>query len=76
MRQRIDNGGVDRQHGVKEVRQTYALCLGNESEQRTVAVKTPRPALLHELEPGLIVAIKEFVRDLPGWRLVSELDGF
>ena len=75
MRQRVHDGGVDRQHRVEEVREADALRLRDEAEQRTVAVETPRPALLHELEPGLIVAIEQFVRDLAGGRLVGEFEG-
>ena len=74
VRQRVDDGGMDRQHRVEEVRQAYALCLGDQSKQRTVTVKTPRPALLHELEPWLVVPIEQFVRDLAGGRLVGELE--
>jgi hypothetical protein len=56
------------------VREANSLRLGDQAEQCTVAVETPRTALLHQVEPRLIVTIEQFVRHLAGWRLVSELE--
>ena len=74
VRQRLDDRGVDRQHRVEQVREADALRLGDEAEQRAVAVEAPRPALLHELEARLVVAIEQLVRHLAGGRLVGELE--
>ena len=75
VRQRFDDGGVDREHRVEEMRETDALRLGDETEQRAVAVEAPRPTLLHQFEPGLVVPIEQFVRHLAGGRLVGQLEG-
>jgi len=47
---------------------------GDEAEERTVAVKAPGTALLDDLEPRLVVPVEELVGDLPGGRLVGQLD--
>lgn len=52
--------------------ETYSLRLCDEPEQRAVAVETPRPALLDDFEARFVVAVKEFVRDLAGRRLIGE----
>ncbi len=74
VRQRLDDRGVDRQHRVEEVREANALGLGDQAEQRAVAVEAPRPALLDQVEPRLVVAIEQLVRHLAGGRLVGELE--
>jgi hypothetical protein len=48
VRQRIDDRGVHRQHRVEQVREADALGLGNQAEQRAVAVEAPGPALLDD----------------------------
>ena len=75
VRQRLDERGVDREHRVEQVREADAVRLGDEPEQRAVAVEAPGPALLDDLEPRLVVAVEQLVRDLAGRRLVDELEG-
>ena len=73
VRQRIDDGGVDRQHRVEQMGQPDALRFGHQPEQRAVAVEAPGPALLDDLEPRLVVAVEQLVGDLAGRRLVGQL---
>ena len=75
VRQRLDHRGVDGQHWIEQVCQADALGLGNQSEKRAVAVKAPRPTQFNHLDPRLVVAIEQFVGDLPGGRLVGQLQG-
>ena len=70
----VDDGGVHRQDGVEEVGQADSERLRDEPEQRAVAVEAPRPALLHQIEPGLVVPIEQLVGHLAGGRLVGEFD--
>ena len=67
VRQRLDERGVDGQHRIEEVRQADAVRLGDQPEQRAVAVEAPGPALLDDLEPGLVVAVEQLVGDLARW---------
>ena len=64
MRERFDQRGVHCEKRVKEVRETNPMSLRHESKQATVAVKTPGPALLHHLDPGLVVAVQELISHL------------
>ena len=73
MRQRLDHRAVHRQHWVEEVRQADALGLGNQAEERPIAVKAPRPAQLHHLQPRLIVAVDQLVRHPSVRGLVGQL---
>ena len=66
VRQRVDDRGVDGQHGIEQVREADAVRLGDEAEQRAVAVEAPGPALLDDLEAGLVVAVEQLVGDLAG----------
>src|SRR5262249_42183118 len=50
-----------------------ALRLGDQAEQRAVTIEAPRAALLHQVKPGLIVAIEQLVCHLAGGRLVGDL---
>lgn len=50
--------GQDR---VEEVGEADAVCLGNEPEERAVAVETPRASGLDDLQAGLVVAIENLV---------------
>jgi hypothetical protein len=50
VRQRLDDGGVDREHRVEKVGETDALRLGDQAEQRAISVETPGPADLCNLE--------------------------
>ena len=52
MRQRIDDGGVDREHRIEEMGEADAVRLGDEAEQGTVSIEAPRTALLHHVDPG------------------------
>ena len=61
VRQRLDERGVDREHRVEEVREADAVRLGDEPEQRAVAVEAPRAALLDDLEARLVVAVEQLV---------------
>ena len=45
VRQRLDERGVDGEHRVEQVREADALRLGDEPEERAVAVEAPGPAL-------------------------------
>ena len=74
VRQRLDERGVDREHRVEEVRQADAVRLGDEAEERAVAVEAPGPALLDDLEARLVVAVEQLVRDLAGGVLVGQLE--
>ena len=49
---------------------------GHQPEQRAVAVEAPRPPLGNDLEPGLVVAVEQFVGDRAGRRLVGQLERF
>ena len=51
-----------------------SLRLGDSPEQRAVAVEAPGPSALDELEPGLVVAIQDLVRNLAGMCFVRELE--
>ena len=70
----IDQGRVDRQDGVEQVGEADAVGLGDQAEQRTVAVEAPRPSGLGNLEARLVVAIQDLVGDLAGGGLVRQLD--
>ena len=74
VRQRLDERGVDRQHRIEEVRQADAVRLGDQAEERAVAVEAPGPALLDDLEARLVVAVEQLVRHLAGRRLVGQLE--
>ena len=52
VRQRLDERGVDGEHGIEQVGEADALGLGDEAEERAVAVEAPGPALLDDLERG------------------------
>ena len=76
VRQRVDHRRVDRQQRVEQVREADALRLRHQPEQRAVAVEAPRPPLGDDLEPGLVVAVEQFVRDRAGRRLVGQFERF
>jgi hypothetical protein len=48
----LDQRGVDRQHRIEQVGQPDAVRLGDQPEQRAVAVEAPGPALLDDLQRG------------------------
>ena len=76
VRQRLDDGRVHREHGVEEMGEADPLRLGDEAEQRAVPVEAPGPSGLDDLQPGLVVTVQQLVGDLPGRRLVGQLQGF
>ena len=76
VRQRVDHRRVDCQQRVEQVREADALRFGHQPEQRAVAVEAPRPPLGNDLEPGLVVAVEQFVGDRAGLRLVGQLERF
>src|SRR5215210_1786391 len=41
VRQRLDNGSMDREHGIEKVGQPDALGLGGEPEQMPIAIEAP-----------------------------------
>ena len=73
VRQRFDDGGMHRQHRVEQVRQPDALRLGDQAEERAVAVEAPGAAVLDDLKACLVVAIQQLIRHPAGRRLVREL---
>ena len=76
VRQRLDHRGVHGKHGVEQMREADALCLGDQAEQCTVAVEAPRPADLDDLQLRLVVTVQKLVGDLAGGRLVGQLERF
>ena len=50
VRQRLDERGVDGEHRIEQMRETDAMRLGDEPEQRAVAVEAPRPPLFDDLQ--------------------------
>jgi hypothetical protein len=55
VRQRLDDGGMHGQHRIEQVGQADALGLGNQAEQRAIAVETPGPALFDDFQRGFVV---------------------
>ena len=74
VRQRLDQRGVDGQHRIEQVGQADALGLGDQAEERAVAVEAPGPALLDDLQARLVVAVEQLVGHLAGRRLVGQLE--
>ena len=75
VRQGFDQGGVHRQHRVKQVGQLDAVGLRDEPEQRPIRVETPRPTRFGDFQPGLIVAVENLVPQLAFRGLVGQFDG-
>jgi len=42
MGQWIDEGGVDREHGIEQVRQSDAMSFGNKPEPAAITIEAPR----------------------------------
>ena len=72
VRQRIDQRGVHREHGIKQVREANALRFGHEPEHRAVAVEAPRTALFHRLEASFVVTEEHLFGHAPGRIAVRE----
>src|SRR5262249_13248953 len=51
------------------------LSLRNQPKQGTVAVETPGPAFLHDLQIGLAVPVNQLVSDFSACVFVGQLDG-
>ncbi len=75
VRQGIDDGGVHRQDRVEQVGQPNAMGLRHQAEKGAVAVEAPGSALFHQLQAGLVVAVKQFIGDLTRRGLVGQLQG-
>ena len=50
------------------------LRLGDQAEQRAVAVEAPGSPDFDDFEPGLVVAVQQLVGDAAGRRLVSQFE--
>ncbi len=75
VRERLDQGGVDRQERVEEVGQTDAMGLGDQAEHGPVAVEAPRASRRDDFQGRLAVAIDQFVAEATGGIFVGKLDG-
>ena len=76
MGQRLDDRGVHGEQRVEQMRKADSLRLGDQAEQRAVAVEAPWPAGLDDLEPGFVVTVQQLIGDLTGRRLVGQLERF
>jgi len=66
---------VDGKHRVEEVGKADAMSLGDQAEHGAVAVKTPGPTSLGEIEALFIISIEQFVCHFAGGRLVGKFEG-
>jgi len=73
MWERLDEGGVDREDWVKEMRQVNPLRFRDEAEKRAVSVEAPWTALLDDLYSGFVVTVQKFISYSTGRCLVGEL---
>ena len=73
VRQRVDQRRVDGQQRVEQVGQANPVGLGDETEQAAVAVEAPRAPGGDDLQPGLVVAVDEFVAKPALGGLVGQL---
>ncbi len=73
VRQGLDHGRVDREHRVEQVRQADAVGLGDQAEERPVAVEAPGAALLRQRQARLGVAVEDLVGDLAVGGLIGQL---
>ena len=65
---------MDGQHRIEQVREADALRFGNQAEQRTITVKTPRAALLDDFQRGLVIPIEKLVGNLAVGGFVGQLE--
>ena len=56
------------------MREANTLCLGDQAEQGAVAVETPRPADLSQLETLFVITVQKLIGDFAGGRLVGQLE--
>src|SRR5262245_3255652 len=67
---------MDGEDGIEQVRQPNPLRLRDQSEQRPVAIETPRSARFGDLESGFVGSIEQLVGRLTRCRLVGEFECF
>ena len=75
VRQRLDQRGVHREHRIEQVRQADAVGLGDEAEQRAVAVEAPGTTGGHDVQRGFVIPIEQLVADPAAGVLVGDLHG-
>ena len=73
MRQRLHEGGVDRQRGVEQMGEVNAQRLRHQPKEITVAVEAPRPPLLDHLQPRFVVPLEDLAAELALGRPVDQL---
>src|SRR5260370_42306386 len=64
------------QQGIEEIGQVDAVGLGDQSEQRPVAVETPGNADRGNLDTGLTVTVEDLVAEAASGVAVGEGDGY
>ncbi len=74
--QRLNEGGMYSQQRIEEISQVDAVGLGNQSEQRPIAVETPGKADSGDLEAGLAVAVENLVAEVTSSIAVGEGNGY
>ena len=72
MGQWLDDRGVDRQHGIEQMREADAQGLGHQPEQGPVAVKAPRLPLFDHFEPRLILTVEQLIGHLASRSFVGQ----
>ena len=75
MGQWLDDRGVDRQHGIEQMREADAQGLRHQPEQGPVAVKTPRLPLFCHFEPRLVRAVEQLIGHLTVRGFVGQFQG-
>jgi hypothetical protein len=48
------------------------VCLRYQTKRRTIAIETPGPTKLNNLNPRFVMSVKQLIRDFSGWCLVGE----
>ncbi len=62
---------MNRQHGIEKIGESYTMRFRHKAKQRTITVKAPRTPSLADLDPGLIMTVKQLVRHFACLRLVG-----
>jgi hypothetical protein len=75
VRQRVHERGMNREHGVEEVRQADAVGFRDEAEEGAVAVEAPGSARFDHCEARLVVAVEDLVGDAAIGAAVDECEG-
>jgi hypothetical protein len=65
VRQRVDQRRVHREHRIEEMGEANTVSLRDEPKERAVAVETPRPSRLDDLESRFVVPVKNLLRNAP-----------